>query len=139
MSASGADDYGAVCHEFFNAAKAERKMLSKREWSNSGAATKCWHRHEIGPWCRNSLTHLQGPQSIAKYGVSDLGDGAVKISTLGQFRVSANTRGIIDRLSDHVEPPHHRVILMLHVVAMKDKWSLVVAEHGEHLHLTVGA
>jgi hypothetical protein len=33
---------------------------------------------------------LQGPQSIAKYGVSDLGDGAVKISTLGQFRVSAN-------------------------------------------------
>ena len=38
------------------------------------------------------MTHLQGPQSIAKYGVSDLGDGAVKISTLSQFRVSANRR-----------------------------------------------
>ena len=37
------------------------------------------------------MTHLQGPQSIAKYGVSDLGDGAIKISTLGQFRVSANS------------------------------------------------
>ena len=51
----------------------------------------CWRRREIDPGCRNPLTHLQGPKYIAKYGVSDLGDGAVKISTLGQFRVGANT------------------------------------------------
>jgi len=36
------------------------------------------------------LTLLQAPQIVASYEFSAVGGGAVKISTLGQFGVSAN-------------------------------------------------
>ena len=36
------------------------------------------------------MAHLQAPQIVASYEFSAVGGGAVKISTLGQFGVSAN-------------------------------------------------
>lgn len=53
----------------------------------------CWRGRPIDPRCRNSLPHSHASEEVARHEASDVDDGSVKISSLGQLEVSANTCG----------------------------------------------
>ena len=55
------------------------------------AAPVCWRWRDIDPCAGISVTQLQTPLTVVSNEISQVGDGAVKTSSQGQFGVSDNT------------------------------------------------
>jgi rhodanese-related sulfurtransferase len=60
----------------------------------------CCCRRRIDPACRKSLSQPNTLQTPDRCGIAQLEGGSVKIGTLGQFGIGANSKNICYRLAD---------------------------------------